>query len=173
MTAMNDNSIAGPGRKGGQDKLRISFSLNLRRYPQFSYLRDVDGRGAHPEELVRLALLGLKAEAEAENILRATRAAGLAALMQDTQKSTSSKSNNRKPQPIKTVVEIQNQEEIAEIESVNTIEIAKSLESDLPSVENVKRDSDIVNRKPNVDADADAASVISSSAVQTVRNMLA
>jgi len=69
----------------GQDKLRISFFLNLRRYPQFAYLKNMNARGAYPDELIRLALLGLKAEAEAEDLLRATREATLAALAHSAQ----------------------------------------------------------------------------------------
>jgi len=71
-----------------QDKLRISFFLNLRRYPQFAYLKNMNARGAYPDELIRLALLGLKAEAEAEDLLRATREATLAALAHSAKMQT-------------------------------------------------------------------------------------
>jgi len=62
------------------DSIRISFYLNTQRHPQLAYFKGLNARGARPDELIRLAIIGLKAEEENQNLLQAARAAQLSIL---------------------------------------------------------------------------------------------
>src|SRR5690606_6011243 len=62
------------------EQFRISFLLDIRRYPELAYLRDLTGHGDRPRELMRLAVLGQRHEAEMQEIAELTRKASMAAL---------------------------------------------------------------------------------------------
>lgn len=62
------------------EQFRISFLLDIRRYPELAYLRDLTGHGDRPREIMRLAVLGQRHEAEMQEIAELTRKASMAAL---------------------------------------------------------------------------------------------
>jgi len=72
-----------PAPAEDEDMIRIAFKLNTRIHPQLGYFKELNsrGRGACNGELVRLALIGLRAEAEEQELLRAARRANLAGLI--------------------------------------------------------------------------------------------
>lgn len=71
-----------PNPPAPDELLRISFLLDIRREPELAYLRDMHGHGDRPRELLRLAILGQRAEAEMKELLKSARAVGFANLQQ-------------------------------------------------------------------------------------------
>ena len=56
------------------DTIRISFILNVKHNPDLAYLMSLEGHGDRPRELVRLAAVGARNEAQMREITEQVRA---------------------------------------------------------------------------------------------------
>jgi len=140
-----------------ENKLRISFHLNLDRYPQFSYFKEIKGRGAYPEELIRLATLGLQAQREQQELLRASRQATLASLSHVSTRSAIQVDGFKQQDVVKMPPVIDQ-----EIES-DTVNNKDSIPDDPDKPTVVVKDTEITLSEP----------AVSPGAAQTLRGMLA
>lgn len=66
-----------PNPPGPDDQIRISFLLDVREGCELAFLRDLRGHGERPRELLRLAMIGLRAEAEMKEMMRTVHEANL------------------------------------------------------------------------------------------------
>ena len=67
-----------PNPPSPDQQLRISFILDLTRHDELQHLKKMTAYGERPRELLRLALRGLRAEREEQELSAAARMAGLA-----------------------------------------------------------------------------------------------
>ena len=66
---MTTTSTSKKEEKLEKDQIRISFQLDLTNRPEFEVLRNMNGHGDRPRELLRLAKLGLEYEQKRSKIM--------------------------------------------------------------------------------------------------------